>query len=237
MMVSRRPGNSITPPNLNLLECGTVGFNQLWQRASLVEPASRHGMNMGLTGGIGCGKSTALKFFAEAGATTVDTDAVVRELLASDRDLIAQIRDAFGPEVVDTYGKVDRGQLGRTVFRNSRALAHLESLVHPRVRHHWTRMLQENHPVLIVEIPLLFERDLHGHFSATICVSCYPEVSVNRLKSRGMTESQIQYRQQHQFGLEEKMRRADIVLHNNSSPDHLREQVDWIMRRLDQFSS
>ena len=89
-----------------------------------------------------------------------------------------------------------------------------------------------NHPVLIVEIPLLFEKDLQGHFSSTICVSSHPEVQAARLEARGMSESQIQYRKERQLSLEEKMHRADIILHNNGSLEHLQEQVESVMARL-----
>jgi dephospho-CoA kinase len=187
-------------------------------------------MNVGLTGGIGCGKSTALAFFKQAGATVIETDAIVRDLLANDAELIGQVREAFGGEVIDAEGRVDRACLGAKVFRNSKALALLESLVHPRVRQQWIRELAENHPVLIVEIPLLFEKDLQGNFSTTLCVSSYPEVQQARLVARGMSESQIQYRKQSQLSLDEKMSRADIILHNNGSTDHLREQVERVMQ-------
>jgi dephospho-CoA kinase len=187
-------------------------------------------MNIGLTGGIGCGKSTALGFFKEAGATVVETDAIVRQLLASDRELIAEVEQAFGKEVIDSEGRVDRASLGARVFGNSKALALLESLVHPRVRQQWIRELTENHAVLIVEIPLLFEKDLQDHFSKTICVSSYPELQMARLKAKGLSESQIQYRKDSQLSLNEKMSRADIILHNNGSLDHLREQVNHTMR-------
>jgi dephospho-CoA kinase len=213
-----------------LLEAVSSSLQQDVLRAEI---RAREGfMNIGLTGGIGCGKSTALAYFAEAGATTIETDAVVRDLLSRDEELIGLIKEAFGSRVIDSEGRVDRAALGRKVFNNSEALALLESFVHPRVRQHWTRQLRENHPVLIVEIPLLFEKDLNGHFSSTICVSSYPEVQNQRLKARGMSDSQIQYRKQRQLGLNEKMRRADIILFNNGSLEHLREQVDWIMKRL-----
>ena len=187
-------------------------------------------MNIGLTGGIGCGKSTALSFFREAGATVLETDAVVRDLLATDTDLISEIGRTFGKEVIDEEGRVDRARLGAKVFRNSEALANLELLVHPRVRKQWTRELAENHPVLIVEIPLLFEKDLQGHFTKTVCVSSYPDVQFSRLKARGMSESQIQYRKDNQLSLDDKMSRADIILHNNGSLEHLREQVGHVMK-------
>ena len=193
---------------------------------------ANRGMNIGLTGGIGCGKSTALEFFRRAGAVVIETDAVVRGLLSSDNTLIAQVRESFGAEVVDPEGKVDRQRLAARGFDNPGALALLESLVHPRVREYWTRALHENHPVLIVEIPLLFEKDLQGHFSSTICVSSYPEVQAQRLKARGMSESQIHYRKQRQLSLEEKMLKADIILHNNGSLEHLEEQVNRVMQRF-----
>lgn len=189
-------------------------------------------MNIGLTGGIGCGKSSALAFFREAGAHALETDAIVRDLLATDGTLIEEVKDAFGEGVLDSEGRVDRAALGRRVFSNSEALALLESLVHPRVRQHWMRALRENHEVLIVEIPLLFEKDLQDHFSLTICVSSYPEVQFDRLTAKGMTESQIQYRKQHQLGLDEKMARATLVLFNNGELEHLQEQVNWVMGKL-----
>ena len=189
-------------------------------------------MNIGLTGGLGCGKSTALAYFREAGATTVDTDALVHELLRTDTELIAAICDAFGEEVLDSQGMVDREKLARKVFNNSEALTLLESLVHPRVRNVWMRKLGENHPVLVVEIPLLFENGLQENFSLTICLSCDPEVQHKRLKAKGMSDSQIQQRKLQQFSLDEKMRRADITIHNNGSLDHLKEQVEHVIQQV-----
>ena len=189
-------------------------------------------MNIGLTGGIGCGKSTALEFFREAGAVTIDADAVVHELMASDQELISEVANAFGKEVLDGEGKIDRQTLGSRVFDNSEALALLESLVHPRVRNVWMCALGENHPVLAVEIPLLFEKDLQDNFSLTICLSSDPAVQIQRLQARGMSESQISKRNLQQLPLDEKMRRADIILHNNGSQEHLKEQVERVMAQV-----
>ena len=189
-------------------------------------------MNVGLTGGIGCGKSTALEYFRQAGAEVLETDAVVRELLSSDVDLIGKVSEAFGADILDDEGNVDRAKLASKVFHNSEALALLESLVHPRVREFWMRALGESHPILIVEIPLLFEKDLQRHFTLTICLSSNPEVQAERLKARGMSESQIQYRKERQFSLEKKTQKADIVLHNNGSLEHLKEQVEHVMMQL-----
>jgi len=188
-------------------------------------------MNIGLTGGLGCGKSTALAFFREAGAVTVDTDALVHDFLRSDEELITELREAFGDEILDAQGMIDRSKLARKVFNNSEALALLESLVHPRVRSVWMRKLGESHPVLVVEIPLLFEKELQENFSLTVCLSCDPEVQHKRLKAKGMSNSQIQQRKLRQLSLDDKMRRADIILYNNGSLEHLREQVGHVMRQ------
>lgn len=189
-------------------------------------------MNIGLTGGIGCGKSTALGFFRDCGAETIDSDAVVRQLLSCDKEVIDAVRCHFGESVMDAEGRVDRHRLAHKVFNNSDALVLLESIVHPRVRQNWMHALRKNHPVLIVEIPLLFEKDLQGYFSKTICLSSDPEVQKARLLARGISESQIQYRKGRQLSLDEKMKRADIVIHNNGSLKHLAEQVEWIMDRI-----
>lgn len=152
--------------------------------------------------------------------------------MEEDEALIGEVREALGDSFMDEQGRIDRAKLGRKVFNNSEALALLESIVHPRVRDNWTQALRKNHPILIVEIPLLFEKDLQGQFSKTICVSSDSEIQKARLLARGMSESQIQYRKDRQLGLDEKMKRADIVIHNNGSLEHLREQVEWVMGRL-----
>lgn len=121
-------------------------------------------MNIGLTGGIGCGKSTALACFMKAGAEVIETDAVVRQLLQEDELLIKEVREALGDSFMDAQGRIDRAKLARKVFNNSEALALLESIVHPRVRDNWTQALRKNHPILIVEIPLLSKRTCRDNF-------------------------------------------------------------------------
>ncbi|MCD8482100.1 MAG: dephospho-CoA kinase [Verrucomicrobia bacterium] len=112
-------------------------------------------MNVGLTGGIGCGKSTALKFFSEAGASVLDTDCVAKELLDTDREVRQGVLELFGAGVFTSEGKVDRAALASMVFSNSDKLRALESLVHPKVRTVWQQRLSQNHPLLVVEIPVV----------------------------------------------------------------------------------
>lgn len=186
-------------------------------------------VTVGLTGGIGCGKSACLRLFGECGARTVETDAVVRELLGSDAELIGEIRESFGDGVMDVTGRIDRGQLGSLVFRDSDALKRLEALVHPRVRAHWKREMAQKHPLLVVEIPLLFEKELEGFFEWTVCVCSVAAIRRERLRARGMTEADIKRREERQYPLVEKMARADSLVHNNGSLCYLREQVRcWV---------
>lgn len=184
-------------------------------------------MNIGLTGGIGCGKTACLRLFGECGAHIIETDAVVRQLLSEDRELIGQIGAAFGGEMLDAEGKIDRARLGALVFGNSDALKRLEALVHPRVRAHWKRELAATHSLLVVEIPLLFEKNLEDLFDWTVCVSSHPAIRRERLRARGMTEEEFQRREERQYPLDEKMARADCILHNNGSLCFLRETVRY----------
>lgn len=192
-------------------------------------------MKIGLTGGIGCGKTTVLRAFAQAGIATIETDAIVRQLLAEDASLLAGIRAEFGPAVFNAEGMVDRAVLAHTVFADSRALACLESLVHPRVREVWMRALRENAAGMVVEIPLLFEKDLQPHFDVTVCVGSSRPVQIARLLTRGMTLAQIEQRIGRQWPLVEKMQRADIQLHNNGTVDHLRKQVNLFLQTHGDF--
>lgn len=186
-------------------------------------------MNFGLTGGIGCGKSTALRMFGESGARTVNSDDLVRELLASDTELIGLITSAFGKDLLDAEGKIDRAKLGRRVFSDPESLRRLEELVHPRIRAIWMEEVRLQPPLLVVEIPLLFEKKLEEFFDWTVCVSCQPDLQEKRLRARGMNPNEIQQRRGRQLSLPEKMKRADTVLHNDGDPGFLREQVQYLL--------
>lgn len=188
--------------------------------------------SLGLTGGIGCGKSTALRYFAEFGAQTLETDFIVKELLSKDGEVKLEIEEAYGKGILNGEGKIDRKKLGAIVFEDSKKLKQLESILHPRVRERWTQALKSGHPLVVVEIPLLFEKQLETEFDRTICVTADSEMQKMRLKARGLTETDITQRKQNQMSLNEKMKRADILLYNNGEPEHLRDQISLLMRAL-----
>ena len=186
---------------------------------------------IGLTGGIGCGKSTALEFFRSSGAVTFEADAVVRELLAGDVETQKAIRHAFGAGVFDSEGKVDRAALAGIVFSSDQALVLLESILHPQVRRSWQDLCRSHEPLVVVEIPLLFENNLQTDFDFTICLSVSPELQTSRLRQRGLSLSQINQRRERQWPLARKMKQADVVFVNEGSKSHLGEQVGELLRR------
>ena len=189
-------------------------------------------MKVGLSGGIGCGKSTVLGFFREAGWRTVDSDAVVRELLATDAEVQAQLRSRWGVAVF-ADGAVDRGAVAKRVFGHEGDLEWLEELLHPLVRKSWLASIDQTPAAnWLVEIPLLFEKRLETRFDLTVCVSSSPEVVAGRMVARAYTEAQIEQRRKQQMPLEEKIERADYLISNAGSLEFLKQQTTRLIEQI-----
>ena len=189
-------------------------------------------MKVGLSGGIGCGKSTELGFFREAGWRTVDSDAVVRELLATDAEVQARLRSRWGGAVF-ADGAVDRGALAKRVFGHESDLKWLEELLHPLVRESWLASIdQAPDSNWLVEIPLLFEKRLEIHFDLTVCVSSPPDVVADRMVVRAYSEAQIEQRRKQQMPLEEKIERADFLISNAGSLEFLKQQTTRLIEQI-----
>ena len=189
-------------------------------------------MKVGLSGGIGCGKSTVLGFFREAGWRTVDSDAVVRELLATDAEVQAQLRSRWG-EAVFTDGAVDRGAVAKRVFGHEGDLKWLEELLHPLVHESWLASIDQAPDVnWLVEIPLLFEKRLETRFDLTVCVFSPPDVVADRMVARAYTEAQIEQRRKQQMPLEEKIERADYLISNAGSLEFLKQQTTRLIEQI-----
>ena len=190
-------------------------------------------MILGLTGGMGCGKSTAAGMLAEHGFEPMDSDAIVRELLSSDRFVIDSIRERFGGDVFTPSGEVDRRELGRRVFSDAAGLQWLEDLLHPRVVEHWKKAFAAV-PARswVVEVPLLFEKCLQNWFDFTVCVASDPAVQLARLEQRGFHPSLARQRISKQLPLTQKIKLVDFVLLNDGSSDFLREQVVALVNSL-----
>ena len=187
-------------------------------------------MRVGLTGGIGCGKSTVVQLFAEAGWRTLESDRIVAELLAGDLEVRAELQNRFRSAVFDTDGGVDRKALAAKVFADEDELRWLETLLHPRVRGVWADAIQtEPKAQWLVEIPLLFEKRLESLFDLTVCVSCPHAVSRCRMVDRGYSGEQFDERRLRQMPLDEKVRRADHVILNAGSLDFLKRQTTQLI--------
>jgi dephospho-CoA kinase len=189
-------------------------------------------MHIGLTGGLGCGKSTALRTFAAAGARVFDTDAKAHDLLTHDHPTRQAIHHAFGAGVFNPAGGIDRAALARMVFADPVQLRLLEAILHPRIRQAWMQVLADRPPLAVIEIPLLFENNLQDHFNLTVCIACQERVQRERLQARGLALAQINQRLQQQLPLTEKTQRADVVLWNDGSPEHLARQVHHLLAGL-----
>jgi dephospho-CoA kinase len=190
---------------------------------------------VGLTGGIGSGKSTVSEGLAERGAVVVDADAIVRELQAPGGAVLAAMVERFGPEILRPDGTLDRPQVADRVFSDPTELEALNAIVHPAVGEEIRRRLEEQRGtdrVVVLDIPLLVERS--GYETAgTIVVDVDPEIAVRRLvRARGFTESDARARIANQASRADRLAAADFVISNDGSMDDLHVQIDacwaWI---------
>lgn len=190
-------------------------------------------MRVGLTGGIGCGKSTVIARFREAGWQTIESDALARQLLAEDPEVRAAVTGRWGERCLGPSGSIDRAAVAGIVFKDAEELKWLESQLHPRVRAGWQAQVAarpaDNH---LVEIPLLFEKSLESAFDFTVCVHAPDTVVESRMQSRGFEKDEIRRRRSHQLPVEEKMRRADFVISNAGNHDFLNQQINHLLERL-----
>ncbi|MEX1141761.1 MAG: dephospho-CoA kinase [Thermoleophilaceae bacterium] len=187
---------------------------------------------VGLTGGIGSGKSTALEALEELGAETLSADAVVHELLDAP-DVRAAIAARLGDEVVDATGAVDRGAVGAHVFEHPEDRAWLEGMLWPRVGARiaeWRARLAELSPVpvaAVVEVPLLFEAGMESVFDITIAVVAEESLRADRAAARG--HAAVAERAGRQLPQAEKARRADHVVRNDGTREELKTELSKIL--------
>ncbi|MDQ4133532.1 MAG: dephospho-CoA kinase [Actinomycetota bacterium] len=192
---------------------------------------------IGLTGGIGVGKSSVASLFSKRGAVVIDADDLAREVVEPGEPGYAAVVERFGPSVVAADGRLDRKALADIVFSDPSARADLEAIVHPAVARLRDRYLAElvrdgSDRVVVVVIPLLVEVGWDGA-DAVVVVDCAEEVAVRRLvERRGMDEADVRRRLAAQATREQRLARADWVIHNDGTPEDLAAEVDraweWI---------
>lgn len=188
---------------------------------------------VGLTGGMGCGKSTAAALFARHGFTRLDADQVVRDELLPLPEVVAAVRAKFGAAVLGPDGGIQRDRLAEMVFRDEAALVWLENELHPRLNARWrARFAAARGERFIVEVPLLFEKGMENWFDFTVCVASDFTLQIRRLEQRGIPPELARQRLAKQLPLARKCELADFVLWNNGSLEFLGEQVSALAQRL-----
>jgi dephospho-CoA kinase len=186
-------------------------------------------LTVGLTGGIGCGKSSAAQMFAERGVQVVDTDAIAHQLTAPGGPALAAIRRQFGSEIFASDGSLDRAQLRKRVFSDTRAKKNLEALLHPLIRAEALQQLARcGGPYAVLVVPLLLETgELHDRVQQVLVVDCDEPQQIARAMSRSsLSEAEVRAIMAAQLSRAARLKLADDVLSNDSSLEHLQQQVE-----------
>ncbi|PTX94348.1 dephospho-CoA kinase [Opitutus sp. ER46] len=190
-------------------------------------------MIAGITGGMGCGKSTVARLLEQRGFRRLDSDELVRNHVLRDPAVIAALRARFGDQVLTPSGEVDRLALARCVFEREAELRWLEELTHPAVFALWRAAFAEAPDARwIVEVPLLFEKRLENWFDFTVCVACSPAQQLVRLEQRGVPRALAGQRISKQLPLAQKIEYSDIVLWNEGSTEFLQAEIDRLALAL-----
>lgn len=191
-------------------------------------------LRVGLTGGIGSGKSEVARALAGHGAIVVDADVVAREVVAPGTPGLAEVVRAFGSDVLAPDGSLDRPRLGEVVFGDADARRRLEAIVHPLVRARRAEMVAAapSDAVVVEDVPLLVETGLAADYDVVVVVDAPDEVRLERLEARGTPREDAERRIAAQASRADRLAAADVVIDNAGSLDRLRRQVDGLWAEL-----
>jgi dephospho-CoA kinase len=192
---------------------------------------------VGLTGGIGSGKSSVSSLLQSYGAVVVDADLVAREVVAPGTPGLHAVVEAFGPDVLQPDGSLDRGGLGRLVFGDQEALARLNGITHPLIAERtvelFRRAASDGTEVLVHDVALLVEKDLQGRYDVIVVVAADPTTQLDRLVGlRGMSEDDARARIAAQAPLAARLAVATHVIRNDGPYEDLVVQVERLWQRL-----
>ncbi len=199
---------------------------------------------LGLSGGIGSGKSTVTQILKDFGATVIDADEIVHEQQAAGQPVLKEIADAFGDEMIAANGSLDREALGAIVFRDEKARAKLGLIMHPPVIAEMARRaksaIEADDPLVVLDIPLLFEGRSSGRgsgalldFDETVCVWTSREIQIERTRTRDDCDAEeAERRVAAQLDIDEKREMADHVIDNSGTVEATRLQVARLVKKL-----
>lgn len=189
---------------------------------------------LGLTGGVGMGKSASAQLMRARGIPVIDTDDLAREVVRPGEPALAEIRSAFGAEIVGPDGQLRRDRMAQQVFADPEARRKLEAILHPPIRERWRQQArawaETGETVGVVVIPLLFETNAQHDLDATICVACSEATQRQRLTARGWTTDQIRQRIAAQWPIEKKIAASNYVVWSEGSLELHDAQLDRILR-------
>ncbi len=191
-------------------------------------------LRVGLTGGIGAGKSTVAELLRRLGATIIDADRLARDAVAPGSEGLAAVVETFGAEVLAADGSLDRSRLAERVFGDAEQLRSLNAIVHPVVAAQTAALVADlpEDAVVVFDIPLLVENDMEGAYDVVVVVDAPDEVRVERLSDRGLTEADIRARMSHQASRTSRLAAADYVVDNAVELDVLEGAVESLWREL-----
>ncbi|MFP6902778.1 MAG: dephospho-CoA kinase [Verrucomicrobiia bacterium] len=188
---------------------------------------------IGITGGVGMGKSTAAKLLREQSVPVLDSDDIAREVVAVGEPALMEISEIFGADFLNAKGQLDRAKMAAHIFGNDAEREKLETIIHPRVRERWLAQMEtwraDDVPLGVVVIPLLFEVGAEAEFDFIICVACTGNTQRERLRARGWDDAQIAARIAAQMDVAQKIERADQVMWTEGDVGLLREQLQRIL--------
>jgi dephospho-CoA kinase len=195
-------------------------------------------LNVGLTGGIACGKSTVAQVFVMLGAYLIDFDKLAHEVQEPGKPAWKEIVRYFGKDILNQDETIDRNRLAQIVFTDKKELEALNNIVHPLVFNLWQERLdkikiKEEHAIILSDIPLLFEGKMQDLFDLTILVLISPEEQICRLMARNnLSRNEAQIRLQSQMPIADKIGLADIVIDNQDNVSQTKEKVAEIWWQL-----
>ena len=195
-------------------------------------------MKVGLTGGIGAGKSTVADLFSQKGAVVIRSDELARQVIEPQTPGFQQVIDRFGKDFINSEGYIDRAKLAQIVFQDDAALKDLENIVHPLVRSKTNQIIDQHtsETIIVNEIPLLLEKKMESLFDFLVIVISSEKNRLERLAQRGLTAEQASARMSKQVSDDERKAAADFLIVNDGNLDQLEVDVEKIWQTLQERS-
>ena len=195
-------------------------------------------MKVGLTGGIGAGKSTVADLFSQKGAVVIRSDELARQVIEPQTRGFQQVIDRFGKDFINSEGYIDRAKLAQVVFHDDAALKDLENIVHPLVRSKTNQIIDQHtsETIIVNEIPLLLEKKMESLFDFLVIVISSEKNRLERLAQRGLTTEQATARMSKQVSDDERKAAADFLIVNDGNLDQLEADVEKIWQTLQERS-